>query len=392
MIIRYVELPPEAGYVRSLLRANDADGGTLVLHTRPDIRRPTTLVHDLLEALGKRHDVRGTGRDTAVDLHYLGVWLQAHGISQVVLVESNWMRPGVLDEVLPVLAGADADLVLADRLPTADHHDDLLRRLCAVRASVDDLPVVAERTGESVELFPTVPDDDFVTFLWSCRQLLPSVESQLVERRFAAGAVAARLPQGPGESDPVAGSLRRLWSTVQSADDAVTVVRGFQAGVFRRARVSVDLCRLRQAGEVAGNLTHRSTWRRLRAYRQPYRGAVIALVAMGIGVDDAGRLPLGAVDPSGRTVVIGGRTSPTPNGAEPLLRAMRLERELDGARLDEPLLALLGEPVANPSLSKAVTDATLEVGVRAVAGRVERRVTDRDWLRQRGITIEAVAR
>ncbi len=115
-----------------------------------------------------------------------------------------------------------------------------------------------------------------------------------------------------------------------------------------------------------------------------------ALGTTGLASAKLGAEGVRAVDPAGRTVILDGRSWPTPDGGEPFLRAMQLERELDGAQLDESLLALLGEPVANASLSKAVTDAALEVGVRAVEGRVERHVTDRGWLRQRGITVEAV--
>ena len=392
MIVHHVELPPDAATVRALLRTNDPDHGTLVVQARPDVRRSSTLVHDLLTAMGKHHNVKGTGRSTGVDARYLGIWLESHRVREVVLVESNWLRPGVLDEVLPVLRRADVDLVLADRLPTSDHHDEVIRGLDALRGTVGDLANGEVRPPPPDVAFPLVPDDDFVTFLWSCRQLLAGDDLELVDQRYRAGASAAsRITDPRPHCSELAAALRPLWALVRSADEAVTVIRGCQSGLFPRARLRVDLDRLRGAGSIATELADSSTWQRLRAYRQPYRGASITLIAMGLGIDDAARLPLGAIDPSGQAAVIAGRSRQTPAGAEPLLRAMRLERELDGAGLGEPLLARLGERISNASIARAVTDAALDLGVRAVEGQLQRRVTDRDWLRQRGISLEVVA-
>ena len=392
MIVRHVALPPEAAPVRTMLQTNDPDQGTLVVQARPDIRRASTLVHDLLAAMGKRSDVMGISRSASDDLRYLEVWLAAHRIREVALVETNWIRPGVLDGLLAILRRADVDVLLADRLPTSEHHDGVLQNLRSVSASPDQLPAGVATSSVAVTRFPQVPDDDFVTFLWTCRELLPPNHAKVVEERYEAAFQCSASVRRRQVGDAVAaGVLRPMWAEVRSGDEAVTIVRAFQAATFRGTRVSVNLDRLRRAGELAGALRCQSTWHRLRAYRQPYRGALIALLAMDLGVDEARRIPVGAADPSGGSVVVAGQRRPAPSGAEIFLRAMRLEREQDGAGLGEPLLARLGGPISNQSLARAVSEAALDVGVRAVEGRVERRIDDRAWLRQRGIRVQEAA-
>lgn len=172
MTVRHVELPETAAVVRALLRQNDVDAGTLVVQARPDIRRVTTLVHDLLAAMGKRPDVKGVERSTADDVRYLQVWMQAHAVQRVVVVEANWARPGIMTELAQTLRPTDVDLWLADRLPTSDHHEDVLLELGSFAAPATALPLGEQTQLRAATSFPAVPDDDAASFRWSCREVL----------------------------------------------------------------------------------------------------------------------------------------------------------------------------------------------------------------------------
>lgn len=160
-----------------------------------------------------------------------------------------------------------------------------------------------------------------------------------------------------------------------------------------RAVVDADVHQLRRIAEVLAAVSSPATWRAVRAYRQPYRGAITVLVALGIGVADALKIPVAGVDASGRTVVTRcGGAYEVPAGAEVFLRAMRIERELDGARPDAPLLTRRGGPISDRSLVPAVNDVTMDLGVALVAGQVQRRTPEaRQWLRQHGFIVRDVA-
>lgn len=144
---------------------------------------------------------------------------------------------------------------------------------------------------------------------------------------------------------------------------------------------------------AASAVTAPTTWRRLAAYREPYRGAVCALAAVGLGIDDMCELACSDVDAAGTQVTFGGTAMDIPAGAEVFVRAQLLWRSYFGA---EPTDLFFADEhnhlLARRLLSQALRDPLLELGVPLISQQaVPARLDSGRWANRWGVSIVRAA-
>ena len=175
-------------------------------------------------------------------------------------------------------------------------------------------------------------------------------------------------------------------------------VRALQAAAYSADwSLSVDLPRFKAMAEnmSAAAVESPETWRRLRAYREPYRGAACALAARELAVDTMLALRIDDVSADGRSVSVernGVREKfSVPPGAELYLRAQVWHRRFQGAVGTELLFATEEGPMTDRYLSSAIRAPASEVAVPLYSQQVERgEVTAKRWVRRWGLAVQAL--
>ena len=129
----------------------------------------------------------------------------------------------------------------------------------------------------------------------------------------------------------------------------------------------------------------------MRAYRDPHRGAVCALLAAGCALDELPTIEVGAIADSAAQVA--GRAVSVHPDAALFLRAQQLRRRFDGAADDDPLLvAPDGRLLGDRAAAGIIRTAARELGVPLHAGAIERRRPAPDrWLHRHGVLVQPLS-
>lgn len=400
-LVRVVEIPSGPGVTAPLLAAADPAGGIAVARVRPDTRTRHELLADLLDGLGMSRDVSGWDKSADADAAALVVWLAAHPITDLVVVDAQAIPPDCLPEVLCAAAVAGTAVWLCEEEPGERYLAARVQwpaRSAALDELLDHLPAPPAEPARAP--FPDVPLDNFATFLAACRDALDAADFACVQRRFdderrrAAGWAARTDPAAPPGEDEVVGWLRGRLHHCRTLSEMLVVTRAVQAAMFGAGHfVQVDLPRLLATGDDAPEATTSdpATWRALLAYREPVRGAACALVAAGAGIDDLLAARVRDVTDDGAAVAPSGTAIEVHPGAAVFLRALVLARTGDGAGGDDALFATEDGPIRDRMLVRYVqaplTDLGLAVATRAVSGA---RVDARRWANRWGVSVQAL--
>lgn len=341
-------------HVRFLTSLNDPDRGVVSIRIRPGTRRLGWIIRDILAALGKRHDVTGKGRNDQTHTYHAETWLAAHRIRHLVAAGVETLTTDLAEQLVTLTAGAGIHLwaVTEHTLPAA--LVDVLTRWPTRPLHQHDFDnrwrhhqETTPRPHQAGEEWPMhVPDSDFPTFLADTRRLLPPDHATTVEHHYTT-TVSAALGELDRATRPdeetITRIVRRHLADSPTVPAAVTTLRAVQTACFHRGwHLQVDVATLLARGDTHLHAAahHPDTWRRLRAYHQPYRGAVCAAVAAGLDLDGASRLTIADIDPDGRHITSpDGQILAVPTGADLYLRALHTQRTLDGAPPDAPFLA-----------------------------------------------------
>src|SRR5690606_22051271 len=146
--------------------------------------------------------------------------------------------------------------------------------------------------------------------------------------------------------------------------------------------------------KILGNLSHRlqaltgqlhSTSPKLRRLRSRHSSSILGALrhqtvrvrrsgggSMDIDIDAQLRLKVSDVSSDGTEVIVGNRTVAAPVGAEPFLRAARLQQLAEGAARSDRLLIRNGRAIGYRALRDAVDSAATECGVLLTSGLLTR--------------------
>lgn len=243
------------------------------------------------------------------------------------------------------------------------------------------------------------PQVDFPVFRAVCRDQLDPDDFALVDDRYVTTHHDTQTwhdqQNDPGavDEDAFATWLRGLLDRCSTADQMLTTIRAVQACLFVNGWfVQVDLDAFLGANQrvLTSAARDEETWRRLRAYRQPYRQAVCAMAAAGLSIDQMRATRLSDVDVHAIHVLVDGiPITIEPPAREGLLSQVHHQRIL-GFEDDQPLLTDSDDnPLSDYQLRRAVKEPLLEVGVALLNGKVVvRTIDERHWARRRGVSLQ----
>lgn len=395
--------PNHVAFLNSL---NNLEEGVVSFRVRPDYNAHFGIVaYDIMSAMGARDDVSGRGGKSKNTLD-LPVWLVANEIADVIVCGAE----GLSVEVLHDLA-ATAFLTRTTFWFVFDH--ELPERLLEAVAEWCPEPIdegefnaywkwLAETRSarpelEEVGVWPRqLPHEEFPLFLAEVRRQLPTGQADVVEEEFRSTVAIGR--ERISELEPVteealASILRDQLKGSSHPAQTLTRIRGFQVAAFHLGYLlKVDHAAL-LASELAdfhSAVSDPESWKLLRAYRQPFRGAVNACLAAGVEVEDAPTIKVGEVSTDGASITTGGRRIEVPSGAEVFLRALLLQRLADGAGPEAQLFYDYSKgPQKAFLLVRALNASARELGVGLVTSRLKRHGGKaRSWQTRHGVGIE----
>lgn len=408
-------------------RFTDLTAGRLGVAARPGMRRASWLATDILTALGCLETVTGAGRPGEADPLVAATWLRTHRIGHLY-VQFAWdISHPALTAAAELAKAAQLTLWLVGDSPyteyrehtlseyqpqewTAEEFLDHWRHLTAVDPAgslAADVLTGPDEGRAADPLWPaTLPNDDFTTFRAACRDRLRPTEFALVDACFLDAhrdATTDLLPlltaDEPHPSDglegSVAGWLAARWETAETLGHFLVVMRAAQVAAFNAGYLlQVDLDQLIGTAATTPRRAQRSerTWARLRAYPQPYRAAVCALAAAGMGVDPMTALPVNAYTPATGVIVdAAGHQFTVEPAARIFLEAQQTLRRLSGAAETDLLLVnpADGKPFAGRTLSATVRLARRELGAAVALAAPDRTTPDPSrWYRRWGVSIQ----
>lgn len=380
-----------------------------------------------------REMLRACGVDRSIDLtrhedDLTGAVLPRllfHGVQDVLVEDAHRLHRDPLEWVLNMCAAAGARVWLISHEPMMsksaellDAHTGVTQPLGALRVAFSDVPEAFElgaprppagdetsTDGDGLPL--AVPDDDFLTFLSSARQCLHPPEFAVVRKRYADAVdryrrLVTQALQDFGQhqlsrrhhEERIARWLHEGYQRCGSTSAWQIELRAAQlafweAGLLLRLRAEYVAALAPQVPSAAHRSTH--VWARGRRLRHPYKGAALALAALGIGPGDMTAMTLADVRFDGSAVRHEGQWLRLEAGSEELLHLLVIDRLIVGASPSDALFVTVAEatPMGDRTLAEAVRSG-MDVGVVVSQYRVDRK-SDRsgpNWLRRWGLSVQ----
>ncbi len=386
--------------VRLLAQKNDPEAGVLVVAAPPDSQRRFEMSWTLLESLGKRHDVTGYGRHDEHNWEVLHAWLLAHRVHTLVVLDAQWLPPLLVGDLAGLVATCSTDVWLVAHHPVSDAYLEALAGWPHRSTPGTELVKVVSRSTAPPKVpraaaFPDVPADNWPTFRHACATTLSTDEFDRVDVRFRAAVSAARSHFAKNDLDEptVLAHLRLELDTCETVAEMTTVIRAMQVAAHRCGwLIQVNPARLRNTAELMSRAAVASpeTWRRLRAYRFPYRGAAVALSAVNLNVGDMDALTCQEVSEDGQRVMAQGRTLDVTPGADLFIRAQLLYRRIQGSDPSDAFFADDRGPMRPRDLADALRQPASELGVPVIDTATSRMPdpTSARWRDRWGITVQ----
>lgn len=382
---RLVVYRADRRYVGFLKQLNQPEHGIVAVRIRPGMRRESWLYRDILAAVGKLPSVTGTTSLTELTDITTAAWLRAHHITQLVVLDAGNASRQVLAHMQQFADAMEIGLwICAERHITQAIADTVIGRQVDVvdQRSFDRTfalymnrrPVPRDHAAD----YPAViPFSSYPVFIEDVERLLTPDDAHHVRTLHALTyAHFSRQLAGVPTDDQVRRLAHEAVHTASTIAKIITTVRAFQQAAFDAASIHVSFHERRLAGDWAILGRHTAldpeTWVRLRAYRQPYRGAAAAIQAAGIPIDGMHDLQLGDVGEA--TVTCGGQLHALHPGSELFVRALAWERNLSGAASSDRLfVAPSGAPYPERRLADAITVLRTEIGVNLYGHDLGRR-------------------
>jgi DNA-binding XRE family transcriptional regulator len=365
--ISLIVMHPDTTAIRKLRGASNPDAGLVVAAVPPDLRRSYELTWEVLAGLGKLKDVTGAGRHADMNWELLVAWFAAHGIQHVVLVDAQWLTKTLLADMIGLASVSGVHLWLVAQQPIEEVFVAAIDRWPVRQGGEAELAGYVTAAVRRVEVeinehFPAVPEDNYPTFRAEAKKCLSQDQFGVVDARYQeafgkATQVVTQLAKTKAmDEEHLLGHVRAELKECRSMEEMLTVVRAIQAAAHRVGwLVSSDLPRLVVTAEsVASAAVHSpSTWRRLRAYREPYRGAACVFAGLEVSPETMQAVRVDDVADDGLCVSVtqqGARqVLAVPEGAGVYLRAQMLYRRNQGAAGTDLLFANEEEPMPGES-------------------------------------------
>lgn len=415
--VRLLSDPADSPEHDAALRAvHDPAGGIIVAEVVPSERRGRMAVADaLLRAMGKDLRASGSTRDAADRWDAAIAWMAGEQITDVVFLRAQLLDRRLWALLIGACAQTGARLWLSapkDQLARGQRqalHDwpSAEQDSAALAARTEGRPANVETRADG-EDFPVVCDDEFLTFLSTCRELLTPREFEQVRARMIDGYRMTRswLRRSPraGEDD-IAGHLQAMLADTSSisSSEALTLLRGAQVACLHDRllllRVNVDRLLALSAQNTARRLTQPGA-QRLRGYLSTRHAAAGALSAItGADVHALREMNVDDLAADGSAARAAGRTHPVPEFAQGIVRAHRTLRVAQGAQPADPLFTYApgGGQHSNAAATKRASAHAVQMTLSRVKAETGLAISaqhtaapDRaagNWRRRHGISV-----
>lgn len=356
-----------------LSRRADPPAGMVLVRPVPGVNTLVELAADVLIGLGKRFDALAREKKRPQAWPLVELWLRAERTEHLVVVDAERLSP-TLWSALAGLVGTTRTnlwLVVSMGVPSANQWQaaDQAQRMGGADLFAA-LPTSIVAGGEAEEITGPLPNDDFLTFRASCRDLLTPKHFEVVDRRYqeaftaTAGLTSWWSPSAdlPSEEE-VWSHLRALTASCQGPADTLVRLRAAQAAFFA-AGMLVNLIPRFPASPLiptVGLTTRVAT--RLRQLVSPVLCASYAIKAAYPEIEPA-RLTLRALSCDGATMTAGNRTLACPDYGQGLLGVQQLDRLRAGAGPDDALFVnARGTPAQPAIVRRSIARASELAGV-----------------------------
>lgn len=377
----------------------------------------------ILDGLGKSPWVGGGHSSAASVVAQTGAWLEAKGVTDVIICDAELLPSSLAAQTCDWLAGLGirawyiygteqpvtaeeaagigADLLAASPYSHSVEGCTLDGLVAAWPGLADNLPPARRDPYRYLSAdFPQVPRVDGLRFRSAARALLDPDDFAVVEARFldSVSVTRAWCDTNPGgQAEKLLVQYRAMVNDCGGVDELLTVTRGFQVGAFNRDwGVSVHTARLvaaaatepRQARSVIENW-----WARFGLYRTTETPALAVLYDAGLALAAIETLRVADLDWQPDA----GHVSITPAGGEPLmitgeraplLAAHLLCRQHLGAEPDDALFVTFrNKPVRSRTLGDTLLGPIGEIGVTVAPPPVRRHpYSATTWAARYGVT------
>jgi hypothetical protein len=320
----------------------------------------------VLESLGKRPDVAG-GRDgTYENVPWLVIWLRAHEVEWLVLADVQVYRPPLLGDLLRVISGTPVNVLVAPQRHASAETMAVLRGFAPVSVGwtqIGRLLPKRDRAPAAPHAAITPPLSDWYHYRADCRDLLTPEQHHVLDRHYRRAFTATRrwltnvIPDEPSTQ----AFLAQTVSDARTLAEGLTRVRAAQAAFFTCGwNLRINQSRLMQALGAALNARFTDAdWIALRAYRPPYRSALIALHQAGIAVGDLMAISVTEAADALTTGRLGNHR--LTDQARPFLAAQLLQRAKEGTTPDAPYVSGLARTPGDV-INRAARDLGLLIG------------------------------
>lgn len=381
------ELPPQiqAGH----LQTNYGTGTVIVLIARTGAKNAAVpLLRDLIAATADERDPKAMPKAEATLANIALARLIGYRVEHVLVCSSENLPLECLTVLTELVITAGSRLTLLYGFDSGE----ALRKWGTAAGATDiewdtltaDLPapVTNDNAEQGHPSFPEeVPWVDFPLFRSACRSLLTQQDFEYVDEvyRTAFRAVRAARPRDTAEA---AALLQRLLQDVDSASQAIVIVRAAQSACLAKGHLlKVDLNRLYLL--VSQSVHRRMNHQELLALRdqvQPHMAAIPVLADAGLDNSQIGSLRIGDVDRDGSPAVGASVAEP----GRQILRVQRLFRLLEGAQPHDPFIEdhvrLIPRALRLAARMGAPVDAS-----RATTAKADR------WQHQTGVHLQEIA-
>jgi hypothetical protein len=399
------DLPSRASFLRQL---SDPVAGRVVCEIRPGARGKHWVAAAVLEGLGKDIELGTIGRSATRMLERAADWLIGYRVTDLFVSRCQIVTSREWQLLAELSAETNARLwlivqqehlrrrqrELTQSWPfTSRSWEAFEKEWSAVAASE---PTDEAQPSPNEANFPAIPEDDFTTFLATSRRVIRAPALSRVEEAFNLG--RGRIAEALAGGESWQSSLRRLVEEARARDEAITRIRGAQAGAFlegRWLRLDLRLFGLRWETQVARELTP-PLLAALAAFPSAQWSAVAAVsVLTGATPAEVAALPLDSVDDD--VIELGGQRWSLPPAAAAFLQAQAATRAREGAELADPLFRSddrsggsrqTATPLAGRGAQRILRRIGNLIGLELVERKSEpAREDDETWARRRGLSL-----
>lgn len=368
-----VGAPDEQAMYDEALDWSDPDRGLITIIAPAIVRRPSDLLRPAIAAIGGVPLTRPASGEAQSNENAIAR-LRAHGLQTLILLESRWVPPRILNAFAALVTLAGIDLI------ALSHPNDVSSPLAGARTGLWGLAELRRWLESNEPTWQRAAGDE----RRHQRLLLPRLglaRPRVLQARPSSDPVARRAYADVRRSLGVAPPLRRVATVVRHAlDGARNDARAMASDGASAALAEIGYALLE--GD-SPEVTQASTWRDLRRIPDTTTAAVVTLFALGLDDRSSARLRGTDVEPRASIHTRRGAIV-VPPAAGPFLDAQLTVRSCR----DAPFLVSGTHPLSLLELRRRAIEGISQLGLTLDDRALDAGLPpSQRWLLERGFLV-----